>query len=850
MIADPLKSTPETADVFRAEQQQIIMLVDDNEIDRAVYRRYLKSKYQLIEAETGEEALEIYSQFQPDIILLDYLLPDLDGLEWLTLWQRQYSDSLCPVIVLTGQGDENIAVQFIKMGAADYFVKGQVTAEKLKLAVNNAIATKRLQQTNKDLIAKLTARNNKLKQINRLYKQEIAKRERYKEVIAHVPAVIYAKDIDRETQQSGKLWLANQEFQKIFALEEADVVGKTDQEIFPPHVADDLAANDRFVIDNKQPLTTQEQVYHADGELYTYLSFKFPLFDHQGEVTSIVGIATDITLQKQAQAKILASETRFRNTFEQAAVGIAHVAPDGKWLRVNQKLCQIIGYPKDELLQKTFQDITHPEDLNNDLKYVRQILAGEIPTYSLEKRYIRKDGANIWINLTVSLVRNSDGEPDYFISVIEDISNRKYLELSLQKTLKRLSNLHLIDRAILAAEHPQEIAKTSIGEIPKFIACQRISIVTFDWERETATVLATQGRGTQLAGNGFQVHSQVWQDLIEQLDKIDPQQNYLVAYLSHLPQLSQAVPALEAAGLDCFIGFPLQSRDNKLGILKLWVENKDIIANEDLAIVREVCDQLAIAIQQANLFQQVQNYTLELEARVAQRTAQLAEINQELKTFSYSISHDLKAPLRAIQGFATAIEEDYGSNLDDLGKEYTRRLVSSAQQMERLIQDLLAYSRLSRAEIQMQTIDLDRIVTSAIAQLEPEIAEAQAQITIDRPLLNILGNKTVLTQIVSNLLSNAIKFVTPGIVPQVQIKTEIKGDRLRLWVEDNGIGIETPHQDRIFHVFERLHGNEAYPGTGIGLAIVKKGMERLGGRFGVESSSDRGSRFWIEGKSS
>jgi len=850
MIADPLKSTPETADVFRAEQQQIIMLVDDNEIDRAVYRRYLKSKYQLIEAETGEEALEIYSQFQPDIILLDYLLPDLDGLEWLTLWQRQYSDSLCPVIVLTGQGDENIAVQFIKMGAADYFVKGQVTAEKLKLAVNNAIATKRLQQTNKDLIAKLTARNNKLKQINRLYKQEIAKRERYKEVIAHVPAVIYAKDIDRETQQSGKLWLANQEFQKIFALEEADVVGKTDQEIFPPHVADDLAANDRFVIDNKQPLTTQEQVYHADGELYTYLSFKFPLFDHQGEVTSIVGIATDITLQKQAQAKILASETRFRNTFEQAAVGIAHVAPDGKWLRVNQKLCQIIGYPKDELLQKTFQDITHPEDLNNDLKYVRQILAGEIPTYSLEKRYIRKDGANIWINLTVSLVRNSDGEPDYFISVIEDISNRKYLELSLQKTLKRLSNLHLIDRAILAAEHPQEIAKTSIGEIPKFIACQRISIVTFDWERETATVLATQGRGTQLAGNGFQVHSQVWQDLIEQLDKIDPQQNYLVAYLSHLPQLSQAVPALEAAGLDCFIGFPLQSRDNKLGILKLWVENKDIIANEDLAIVREVCDQLAIAIQQANLFQQVQNYTLELEARVTQRTAQLAEINQELKAFSYSISHDLKAPLRAIQGFATAIEEDYGSNLDDLGKEYTRRLVSSAQQMERLIQDLLAYSRLSRAEIQMQTIDLDRIVTSAIAQLEPEIAESQAQIAIDRPLLNILGNKTVLTQIVSNLLSNAIKFVTPGVVPQVQIKTEIKGDRLRLWVEDNGIGIETPHQDRIFHVFERLHGNEAYPGTGIGLAIVKKGMERLGGRFGVESSSDRGSRFWIEGKSS
>ena len=274
-----------------------------------------------------------------------------------------------------------------------------------------------------------------------------------------------------------------------------------------------------------------------------------------------------------------------------------------------------------------------------------------------------------------------------------------------------------------------------------------------------------------------------------------------MAYLSNLPQLSQAASSLEKAGLDCFIGFPLQSRGNKLGILKLWVENKDIIASEDLVIVREVCDQLAIAIQQAHLFQQVQNYNLELEARVAQRTAQLEEINQELKAFSYSISHDLKAPLRAIQGFATAIEEDYGSNFDDLGKEYTRRLVGSAQQMERLIQDLLAYSRLSRAEIQMQTIDLERIVTSAIAQLEPELAETQAQIIVDRPLLSMLGNNTVLLQIVSNLLSNAIKFIAAGVVPQVHIWTESKGDRVRLWVEDNGIGIERSHQDPYFSSF-------------------------------------------------
>ena len=853
MAVDKLNNTEETADVSPNEEQRTIMLVEDSETDREVYRRYLRAdakfKYKFVEAEMGEEALELYPQLQPDIVLLDYLLPDLDGLEWLAQWQHQYPENLCPVIVLTGQGDENIAVQFIKMGAADYLVKGQVTAEKLKLAINNAIAANQLQQTNKNLITKLAARNDKLKHLNQLHKQEIVKRERYENIIACVPAVIYAKNVDLPTQQPGKLWLINQEFQKIFAVKEAEVIGKTDREIFPPHVADEFAVNDRLVIENKQPLTTEEKVHHADGKVHSYLSLKFPMFDRQGKVISIVGVATNITQRKQAQAKILATETKFRNTFEQAAVGIAHVAPDGKWLRVNQKLCQIIGYSKDELLQKTFQDITHPEDLDLDLDYIRQILAREIQTYSMEKRYIAKSGGYIWINLTVSLVRNSDGEVDYFISVIKDISKRKNLELSLQKTFERLSNLHSIDKAILAAKDIQEIAQTVIEGIPKFFACQRISLVTFSWEQSTATLLATQDIGTKLAENSSQDSLETWQDLIEQLENYDSDRDYIIACLSKLPQLSQVVPnLLEAENLDCFIGFPLRSRGNLLGILKLWVEDSEKIAREDLEIVGEVCSQLAIAIQQANLFQQVQNYSLELEARVAQRTAQLEEINQELKTFTYSISHDLKAPLRAIQGFATAIEEDYGENLDDLGKEYTRRLVTSAQQMEQLIQDLLAYSRLSSAEIQMQTIDMSRIVAEAIEQQDTEIMRTQAQITVDEPLANILGNKTVLMQIVSNLLSNAIKFVAADTIPQIHIWTEIKGDRVRLWIADNGIGIDPPHQDRIFRVFERLHGNEAYSGTGIGLAIVKKGMERLGGRFGVESSLNRGSRFWIEGK--
>ena len=844
----------------KAKTQRKVLLVDDSEIDRKVYQRYLQADstyhYRFLEAETAEEAFESYARYQPDVILLDYLLPDTNGLEWLSQIQKQQS-SLCPAIVLTGQGDENIAVQFIKLGAADYLVKGQMTAEKLRLAIDKAIYAEQLQQTNRNLVSELVARNEKLKRSNQLYREEISKREKLQEILANVPVVIYAKDVDPTTRQTGKLWLVNQEFQKVFAITEENAIGKTDREIFSSFVADNFAVNDRLVIDSQQPLTTEENVYHADGSFHTYLSLKFPLLDEAGQVSSIVGISSNITQNKQAQAKIIASETKFRNTFEQAAVGIAHVALDGQWLRVNQKLCEIVGYTKEELLLTTFQNLTHPDDLDKDLRYVNQMLAGKIQTYSAEKRYICKNKKHIWIELTVSLVRKSDGEPDYFISVIEDISDRKNLEFNLQKSLRRLSNLHKIDKAILAAAKPQAIAQTAIDNIQHIPQCKRASIVTFDWEKKTATVLATQGKGKSIVGNRWKVPLETWQNIIDRLQHNNREENYLVVRLKQSSRLSQLAIALQPLQLECFIAFPIEFKDKLLGILKLWVVDPDVINAGDLVMVEEISSQLAIALQQARLYKQSQNYALELEARVAQRTAQLEDINQQLKAFTYTISHDLKAPLRAIQGFATALEEDYIDLLDGLGQEYISRLVSAAQQMTYLIEDLLSYSRLSRAEIELKPIKLLAVVEQSIEQLKPEIAKTQAKIDLKiEPSSTMMGNQTILVQIISNLLSNAIKFVPSAVRPQICIRTEYIGDsstnlskgNTRLWIEDNGIGINPEHQKRIFQVFERLHGNEAYPGTGIGLAIVKKGIERIGGKFGVASKLEKGSQFWIEGQ--
>ncbi|MEI2578202.1 sensor histidine kinase [Scytonema sp. PRP1] len=235
-----------------------------------------------------------------------------------------------------------------------------------------------------------------------------------------------------------------------------------------------------------------------------------------------------------------------------------------------------------------------------------------------------------------------------------------------------------------------------------------------------------------------------------------------------------------------------------------------------------------------------------LEKRVFERTQKLQAANDDLEAFGYTVSHDLQAPLRAMHGFAEALLEDYGDVVDELGKEYARRIILSAMRLEDLIQDLLAYSHLNRAELSLKAIDLTQLMSDLMNEIQPEIKQKKAEIKIQSPLPQVIGHRPTLVQVITNLLLNAMKFVQTSVPAQVQVFAERHDDWVRLWVVDNGIGIAPEHQERIFRVFERLHGQETYPGTGIGLAIVRKGVERMQGQVGVESQLGQGSRFWID----
>jgi PAS domain S-box-containing protein len=234
----------------------------------------------------------------------------------------------------------------------------------------------------------------------------------------------------------------------------------------------------------------------------------------------------------------------------------------------------------------------------------------------------------------------------------------------------------------------------------------------------------------------------------------------------------------------------------------------------------------------------------ELERRVELRTADLQKSYEQMEAFCYSIAHDLRAPLRAMAGFTQIIAET-SPNAEET-RDYSDRIYKSAVRMDRLIQDLLTYGRLNTVGLPSQDVDVEKIWTDVLTENETEIAAKQAQIRKPQMLPPVKGHPIVLHVALGNLFTNALKFVRPGVPPRITVRAETRGSRVRLWIEDNGIGIPPDGLGKIFGVFQRLHNTEKYPGTGIGLALVSKGIERLGGRCGVESEIGKGSRFWIE----
>jgi two-component system sensor histidine kinase/response regulator len=538
------------------------------------------------------------------------------------------------------------------------------------------------------------------------------------------------------------------------------------------------------------------------------------------EIAMVRRLLSDSLAERdKAEAANSSAQQRFRAIFEQAAVGISIVGPDGHWLLGNQKLCDITGYPLEELLTKTFGEVTHPDDLQADLDQSAQLLAGAISDFSMEKRYIRKDGQVQWIRLTSALVRQRDGTPDFFISIVDDIQDRKRMEDALRDSENQYRSL--------------------MAELP--IGVQLMGT--------NSEVLLANAKGLELLA--------LTADQVLGKTAFDPGWN--IVHADGTPFAAATLPVPLA------IATRQPVHNVVMGVYRTTTQDRiwlQVDAAPQLAAngsVRQVvCTFMDItARRQAEA--ELARHHAELEQLVATRTDELATAkhvsdaaNHVKSEFLATMSHELRTPLNAVMGLTRLLGD---SPLSPRQRDYTDKIQSSARALRTLIDDVLDFSKIEAGQLHLESapFSLDAMLRTTATVMGIGIAgkpvEILFQVAPDVPD-DMVGDALRLQQILLNLTSNAIKFTDVGsIVVSVRCLTQSDTQvRLQLSVQDTGIGIPAAQLGPIFEVFKQARASTSrlYGGTGLGLSISARLAHLMGGQITVDSTVGLGSKFHLE----
>jgi len=426
------------------------------------------------------------------------------------------------------------------------------------------------------------------------------------------------------------------------------------------------------------------------------------------------------------------------------------------------------------------------------------------------------------------------------VLLLENAALYRRLAESHQRHARRLTMLHGIDRAVAGDESPQAIAGAVIRALRELLDVPRVVINIFDLGSGEVEWLAAAGRRRIHVGPGVRYSIRLMGD-VEALKRGEPQ----VVDTHKLPP-GPETEALLASGVHIYMVTPMIARGELIGAVSFGGETATF-PDEQMSIAREVATQLAIAVMQARLYERVKHHAEDLEVRVRERTTELEAANAELDAFSYSVSHDLRAPLRAVDGYTQMLEEDHGGKLDAEGTRLLAAVRSNSQRMSQLIDDLLAFSRLGREPLQTRPVRLDELVGQVIEETRAENGQRNIEFRMDE-LGTVDADPALLKQALANLLRNAVKFSAKKdhAVVQVGCRSDAGlATSKTYYVKDNGVGFDMKYSDRLFGVFQRLHRASEYPGTGVGLAIVQRIIHRHGGTIWAEARPDEGATFYF-----
>jgi PAS domain S-box-containing protein len=704
-----------------------------------------------------------------------------------------------------------------------------------------------------------------------------------------------------------------------------DMVGKHDLEVFPPETAKIYFEEELPVFRDGVPLLNKTDPYlDADGNRCWVNTSKWPVFAADGRtVIGLFGISRDITARVRAEDALRLSEARYRTTFDHAAVGIAQVAIDGRFMEINQVFCDVIGYSREEVLSQgfTFQQITQAEDLEADLEQVGRLLDGEDDQYAMEKRYIRKDGGVVWVNLSVALLRDEAGDPLHFISSVADITERKQAEQAVRISMEKLNeaqriaqvgnweldlvdghlywsdeifNLFEIDKArfdasyeaFLNAIHPDDRNKVnqaytrSLETREPYEISHRLLMEDgrIKWVNERCeTFYDGQGKALRSVGT---VQDVTERKLIE--DALRQSEAYNKLLFSDSRVAMVVADAATGRYIDCNQAaveiYEMPEREAVLGLTPMDVSDATQYDGEDSASAAR--SRIEQALQQGaamfewrhrrpsgkvwdgrvNLMRLQQGdrtyllFTLEditeqkrIGEELRSKTDALQRSNADLERFAYSVSHDMRQPLRAVSGHLQLLQRSMKDKLDDDERENMNFALDGAKRMDSMIVSLLDYSRVGRkteAKAWMQSRDA---LEDALGFLEPMVRDSAADVSVSGEWPQVYASRDEMVRLFQNLVGNALHYHEKDQPPRVEVESGVDGGTWRVTVRDHGIGIDPSQLDRLFQFFSRLQSRARFDGTGMGLALCRRIVEHHGGRIRAESGGEgRGSTFVFE----
>jgi PAS domain S-box-containing protein len=654
---------------------------------------------------------------------------------------------------------------------------------------------------------------------------DITERKRAEEMRERLAAVVDSSDdaiISKDLNGMINAW--NRGAEKVFGYPAAEVIGKPMLMLFPP----ERVGEERNILER---IGRGESVEHfetvrvrKDGTRIDISTTISPVKDGGGAIVGASNIARDITARNRAEAALRQSDARRKFALETAKLGDWEM--DLTTLQATRSFLhdEIFGYhsPLPEWSFDTFLRHVHPDD-RDEVREDFQSCVSQGKKWDFECRIVRMDGEIRWLWACGDHYRDPSGDATHMFGIVEDITERKIAEEHLAEQTEELSRqTEELVRSRQSLEEQTRMLKLVLESVGD-------GLVASDRE---GRFLIWNDSATKLLGRGpSDLSTEQWSPYYGcyQLDGITPTPTAQLPLVRALngeslhTELIVRRPGSEQVSFLEFAARPMKDdQGNPCG---------GVVAFRDIT-------------ERKTAEREIQELNEGLEARVVERTAQLQRANQELEAFTYSVSHDLRAPLRHISGFSKILSEEYGPNLPPDAHHHLQRIQDGTRRMGQLVDDLLSLARLGRRDLSLRASKLRPLVDEVIVDLAPECAGRLLEWKVGN-LPVVACDPILIRQVFHNLIGNALKYSRPRSTAVIEIGQIQENGRPVIFVRDNGVGFNMKYVDKLFGVFQRLHRSEDFEGTGVGLATAHRIVQKHGGRIWAEAELDKGATFYF-----